>query len=53
MVLLIVTKAYGKGWVANTVKGELQKNVTTKARGNINRIPMEDIWRIIYLHHKK
>ena len=43
MVLLIVTKAYGKGWVANTVKGELQKNVTTKARGNINRIPMEDI----------
>ena len=43
MVLLIVTKAYGKGWVANTVKGDLKKNVTTKARENINGIPMEDI----------
>ena len=43
MVLLMVTKAYGKGWVANTVKGELQENVTAKARNNINRIRMEDV----------
>ena len=43
MVLLIVTKAYGKGWVETTIKGKLQKNVTTKARANINRINMEEI----------
>ena len=43
MVLLVVTKAYGKGWIANTIKGKIEKNVSAKARNSINRIHMNDI----------